>query len=315
MVIILDVTNTKHYSTKFVLFVVTLIILFILLNVTIYLGFYIPDVWAELLSLIFLFLWPMTGLVILHRGNIHIFRLKVFLKQCEIIFVIILLLLLLFALFIVSFDLIVKVFLKLDISSILTVYVNTIPFSLQVILLDPLVEEISKIIPLFVVGYPFVNKFKKYKFIDLRSESQIIFYGLVTGSIFIIFEFLSYFFIITGQDPNQFTRLLNPLHILTTVLLSIGVYYFFKSSDSEKINIRIAKLLPFLFLSWFLHSFYNALPLISYYYVVQFYGTSINFAIINLDNNIFNFLKVLINSLLTLALLLLLFFKSKSLKN
>ena len=139
---------------------------------------------------------------------------------------------------------------------------------------------------------------------------------MITGSIFTSGEFLLYYFTLSNQNSFHFTRFLTPIHIVTTTILSIGIYYFFKvneETNEDSIRIFIFKFIPIFILSWAIHSFWNMIPQMVSFYVYTRYPVEKYFMVINIiENDYFNFVLFILGLLLNITILFILFSNSKS---
>ncbi|MHA1977177.1 MAG: PrsW family glutamic-type intramembrane protease [Candidatus Hodarchaeales archaeon] len=148
----------------------------------------------------------------------------------------------------------------------------------------PLNEELIKIIPILVISHASILSLSPEDE-NLRldgiqpkqtiiSRRQFILYGIISGTIFTFLELFLYQWesIEASVDPfsdvfMQITlRTLAPLHILTTVIVALGVYSLKSQVTGLKLR-RITRLssLKFFLLGWGLHALWNSLNV---YFVV-----------------------------------------------
>ena len=105
--------------------------MFLFLSFTVYLNYYSQILWAILISLSFLLLWPSIGILILYRGNIQQIRLSKIFDMFLSTFL--LLSLSLFILLTISgiLEITIKSLLGYDIFSYITFKNNNIPLSIN----------------------------------------------------------------------------------------------------------------------------------------------------------------------------------------
>jgi hypothetical protein len=146
----------------------------------------------------------------------------------------------------------------------------------MIVVLGPLIEEIVKIVPIILLANSEVKRLvRDKKTNELKIKSQLlvgsrrhfIFYGIITGTMFVIFETYFYIFVNT-PDPFgdyliisylQFSlRTFAPLHVFTAAIASMGVYQALEWNKSDnRFSFNLTKLLPFFMIAWITHGYWN----------------------------------------------------------
>jgi hypothetical protein len=290
----------KKNNTNSILLLGLLVLAFILLNITLTSHYYsqYPLFWYLLIPILFTILWPFIGMTVMYQFDIQTFKLRFFLFVGEIFFLLLLSWIIIVSLFGLTRLFIQEVF-KMDIFSDVYIYTKNIPFSfdMQFIIFGPLWEEMAKIIPLFIISYKgplkLFNKYYKHELIDLSSRSQVILYGLISGTIFTTLEFYIYYFCLSNQQIFQFSRFLTPVHVLTTTILALGISMIIRSQKTRNDknatvilnSYFFVRIIPVFLFSWFTHSLWNALPLLGSYIVYSRYYENKYFEIIGQIQN------------------------------
>ncbi|MHA1912442.1 MAG: PrsW family glutamic-type intramembrane protease [Candidatus Kariarchaeaceae archaeon] len=144
------------------------------------------------------------------------------------------------------------------------------------VVLGPFVEEIVKIVPIILLANSEVKRLvrdKKTNELMLKSQVLIgsrrlfIFYGVITGTMFVIFETYFYIFVNTPDPFGQHLvvsylqlslRTFAPLHVFTAAIASMGVYHALEWNKSDNsFSFRLVNLLPFFMVAWIAHGFWN----------------------------------------------------------
>ncbi|MCG3217401.1 MAG: PrsW family intramembrane metalloprotease [Candidatus Heimdallarchaeota archaeon] len=146
----------------------------------------------------------------------------------------------------------------------------------MVVVLGPLVEEIVKIVPIILLANSEVKRLIRDKETnELIARSKIligsrrlfIFYGVITGTMFVIFETYFYIFVYTPDPFGQHLvvsylqlslRTYAPLHVFAAAIASMGVYHALEWNKSDnRFSFSLSKLLPFFMIAWIAHGFWN----------------------------------------------------------
>ncbi|MHA1304494.1 MAG: zinc ribbon domain-containing protein, partial [Candidatus Heimdallarchaeaceae archaeon] len=138
---------------------------------------------------------------------------------------------------------------------------------LYVLGIVPVVEEISKFFPIFILSKHYIRIKQDGQVISKRlvvSKRQIIFYGLFFGGFFSLFE---HFFLYSSLFSNEgiealiFHRTLFPLHLVTSVIFAFGMssLLFQQRKIKSYKNIMIA--FATVFMAFGIHSLWNYLTI------------------------------------------------------
>lgn len=159
--------------------------------------------------------------------------------------------------------------------------VNEIVFDVLYVFVIPIIEELVKIFPILILLGNYAQLSVKQKKIHTRltpSFRIILIFGAFFGAWFDLFEqFLSFSANPTGQDVSGIIlgRSVYPLHIVTTVIASFGLAWFFKSRKKFSVLTRSIIFGIFFLFAVCFHSLWN-------YYSVAFNSSSVSNLILNI---------------------------------
>ncbi|MHA2364665.1 MAG: PrsW family glutamic-type intramembrane protease [Candidatus Hodarchaeales archaeon] len=192
-------------------------------------------------------------------------------------------------------------------------------------IIGPIVEELMKIFPLIfltllVSKKPQIEnleltdqekqKSQYYRLpgIAIRSERQILIYGLICGSLFTTLETIMYIYINSSDDITSIIQLVirlgAPLHVFSTLIATMGIYnsikHYYTNNTTNMINL-IREFLPYFIGAWLIHAIWNSTAVLTSILILE--GD-------NLPYLIFGFYGII----LTISLIILLLYKSWKLR-
>lgn len=142
-------------------------------------------------------------------------------------------------------------------------FVGDFVFDILYVFVIPVIEEIVKIFPIIILLGNYAQLTIKQKKIHTRltpSFRIIMLFGAFFGAWFDLFEqFLSFSANPAGQDVSGLIlgRSIYPLHIVTTIIASFGLAWFFKSRNKYNILIRCIIFSVFFLLAVCFHGLWN----------------------------------------------------------
>ncbi len=154
-------------------------------------------------------------------------------------------------------------------------------FDILYVFVIPVIEELVKIFPIMILLGNYAQLTIKQKKIHTRltpSFRIILIFGAFFGAWFDLFEqFLSFSANPTGQDVSGLIlgRSIYPLHIVTTIIASFGLAWFFKSRKKYSVIIRSIIFGIFFLFAVCFHGLWN-------YYSVAFASSSASTLILSI---------------------------------
>lgn len=275
--------NTKFFV---LLSIIPLITFFTLLTEFLVSYSFYWDNFKLLLPIIYSFFWPLLVLLIFSRQGLYQIEKELLKRFTRVLVILSIISVVGTLLFNTRMIYLILAITRSDLWSFGIGETNLVFNLLLVSIFVPIIEETFKILPIVVLAllsgkYIYsIGSEKHYPFttsgLIFRSIRVPFIFGIISGTMFNLLEIFLYVWINLGNLPSSdqilvllqlLLRMINPLHILSTGIATIGVVKFIqvlliRQNQQSNIKSFLVKFLPYFLIAVFIHGFWNGLATI-----------------------------------------------------